>query len=127
MTERKSTKQQLAAEVERLRREIERHERLYYLEASPEISDYEFDQLMKCLVELEREHPELRTTDSPSLRVGGAPVSGFETVIHDPPMLSIENAYSFDELREWDDRVRRSLGSGPVDYVADLKIDGVSI
>src|SRR5687768_15193882 len=127
MSERKTTGKQLAAEVEKLRREIRRHEQLYYTDAAPEISDYEFDQLMKRLVELEREHPELQAIDSPSVRVGGAPVSGFETVIHDPPMLSIENAYSFDELREWDERVRRSLGSGPVDYVADLKIDGVSI
>ncbi len=114
-------------EIERLRAELVRHERLYYLDNTPEISDYEFDVMMRRLIELEDQNPELRTEDSPSARVGGAPVDGFETVIHDPPMLSIDNAYTFDELREWDQRVRNGLGLERVEYLAELKIDGLSI
>jgi len=114
-------------EINRLRKEIARHERLYYAESSPEISDYEFDQIMRRLAELEAAHPELQTPDSPTLRVGGAPVEGFETVVHDPAMLSIDNAYSFEELAAWDERVRRGLGLEQVEYNAELKIDGVSI
>ncbi|HEX8169667.1 MAG TPA: NAD-dependent DNA ligase LigA [Thermoanaerobaculia bacterium] len=113
--------------IERLRAEIERHNRLYYLDAAPEISDYDFDQLLRELQELEAAHPELHDPNSPSQRVGGAPIESFPTVIHDPPMLSIENAYSREELREWDERVRRGLGVERVEYEAELKIDGVSI
>jgi DNA ligase (NAD+) len=116
-------------EIKKLRRELERHNLLYY-EGSPEISDYDFDQMMRRLQELEAAHPELADPNSPSQRVGGALIESFQTVIHDPPMLSIENAYTLDELREWDDRVRRGLGrseSDPVEYEAELKIDGVSI
>jgi DNA ligase (NAD+) len=114
-------------EIHRLREEIRRHEQRYYVENAPEISDYDFDQLMRRLIELESEHPELQTPDSPSVRVGGAPVDGFPTVLHQPPMLSIDNAYTFDELREWDVRVKKGLGVDRVPYIADLKIDGVSI
>ncbi len=114
-------------EIESLRAELERHNRLYYLEANPEISDFEFDQKMKRLQELEALHPEYADPNSPTMRVGGAPIDEFRTVIHDPPMLSIENAYSLDELREWDKRVRRGLGRDDVEYEAELKIDGVSI
>ncbi|MGH9458487.1 MAG: NAD-dependent DNA ligase LigA [Thermoanaerobaculia bacterium] len=114
-------------EIERLRRQLERHERLYYVESAPEISDYEFDQLLRRLQELKRQHPELASPDSPTTRVGGAPVESFPTVVHDPPMLSIDNAYSLDELRAWGERVRAGLGTDRVIYSADLKIDGVSI
>jgi DNA ligase (NAD+) len=114
-------------EIASLRTELERHNRLYYLEASPEISDYEFDQLLKRLQELEAMHPEYADPNSPTMRVGGAPIDEFRTVVHDPPMLSIDNAYSLDELREWDERVRRGLGRDDVEYEAELKIDGVSI
>jgi DNA ligase (NAD+) len=114
-------------EIAKLRRELERHNRLYYVEAAPEISDFEFDQMMRRLQELEAQHPELFDPSSPSLRVGGAPIESFPTVIHDPPMLSIENAYTIDELREWDDRVKRGIGLEAVEYEAELKIDGVSI
>src|SRR5258708_19869271 len=114
-------------EIESLRAELERQNRLYYLEANPEISDFEFDQKMKRLQELEALHPEYADPNSPTMRVGGAPIDEFRTVIHDPPMLSIENAYSLDELREWDKRVRRGLGRDDVEYEAELKIDGVSI
>lgn len=118
-------------EIEKLRAELERHNRLYYLEAQPEISDYEFDQMLRRLADLEAKHPELDDANSPTKRVGGAPIESFPTVIHDPPMLSIENAYSLDELRAWDERVRRGLGKEAADdvveYEAELKIDGVSI
>jgi DNA ligase (NAD+) len=114
-------------EIATLRAELERHNRLYYLEARPEISDFEFDQMLRRLQKLEEEHPDLFDPNSPSQRVGGAPIESFPSVLHDPPMLSIENAYSKDELREWDQRVRRGLGRETVEYEAELKIDGVSI
>jgi len=114
-------------EITKLRAELERHNRLYYTEAKPEISDFEFDQLMRRLQELEAKHPELDDPNSPTRRVGGEPISEFKTVIHEPPMLSIENAYSIDELREWHERVLRGLGRDDVEYEAELKIDGVSI
>jgi DNA ligase (NAD+) len=114
-------------EIEKLRTELERHNRLYY-EGRPEISDFDFDQLMRRLQELEAAHPELDDVNSPTRRVGGAPITGdFATVIHDPPMLSIENSYTLDELREWHERVLRGLGRESVEYEAELKIDGVSI
>ena len=116
------------SEIEKLRREVERHNRLYHVEAQPEITDYDFDQMLRKLQELEAKHPELADPNSPSSRVGGEPLVGeFKTVVHDPPMLSIENAYSIEELREWDERVRRGLGRDAVEYEAELKIDGVSI
>jgi len=114
-------------EIARLRSEISRHEKLYYVDNSPELSDYEFDLLMRRLVELEEKNPDLKSEDSPSVRVGGAPVDHFESVIHDPPMLSIENAYSLEELAEWEQRVRRGLGLEEIEYAVDLKIDGLSI
>ena len=87
--------------------ELDRHNRLYYLDAAPEISDRDYDRLMARLVELETEHPELVTPDSPTQRVGGEPLAEFATVTHAVPMLSIDNTYSDDELREWDVRVRK--------------------
>ena len=110
--------------------EIRRHEGLYYERDAPEISDAEFDALMRELRELEAAHPELVTPDSPTQRVGGQPVEGFATVAHLAPMLSLDNAYSADELRAFDERVRRGLGlaaESSVGYVAELKIDGLSI
>ena len=114
-------------EIETLRAELERHNRLYYLEAKPEISDFEFDRQLKRLQELEAAHPELFDPNSPTQRVGGAPITSFPTVIHEPPMLSIENSYSLDELRDWHGRVCRGLGREEVEYETELKIDGVSI
>jgi DNA ligase (NAD+) len=115
-------------EIDRLRAEIDRHNRLYYQDAAPEISDREYDRLMARLMELEAAHPELATADSPSHRVGGAPLSEFATVTHAVPMLSIDNTYSFEEIREWDARVRRGLNAGePVHYVVELKVDGVAV
>jgi DNA ligase (NAD+) len=110
-----------------LRRLIDHHNYLYYVEARPEISDREFDRLLEELTKLETEHPELRTPDSPTQRVGGQPIEGFRTVKHREPMLSIDNTYSAEELREFDHRVRKLLGGETVHYVVELKIDGVAI
>src|SRR5215471_1580954 len=110
-----------------LSREILRHERLYYAESQPEISDADFDALMRELVALEEKYPQLATPDSPARRVGGAPSEGFATVAHAVPMLSLENAYSWEEARAWLARAARVLGSEPSGYVAELKIDGLSI
>jgi DNA ligase (NAD+) len=117
----------LARRAERLREEIFRHERLYYVEGRPEITDAEFDRLMSELLELESVHPELATADSPTRRVGGEPAEGFATVEHPFPMLSLENAYSWEEAEAWRARVVRALDSEPPGYVAELKIDGLSI
>jgi DNA ligase (NAD+) len=115
-------------EAAKLRAEIERHNRLYYVEAAPEISDREFDRLMKRLEEIEAEHPELATPDSPTQRVGGEPLPEFKAVRHSVPMLSIENTYSHDEVREWDARVRKALGPGEaVRYAVEVKVDGVAV
>lgn len=113
--------------IEKLRAELERHNHLYYVDAKPEISDFEFDQLLRELQKLEDENPDLYDPNSPTQRVGGKTIDSFPTVIHEPPMLSIENAYTLDELREWHERVLRGLGREEVEYEAELKIDGVSI
>jgi len=130
MAKKKNEGAALIAEVEKLRDEIRRHERLYYVDARPEISDYDFDQLMRRLVDLETEHPELQSPESPTVRVGGERLGKgekFKPAPHDPPMLSIENAYSLEELAEWEARVRKGLGSDDADYSVDLKIDGLSV
>jgi DNA ligase (NAD+) len=117
-----------ADRIQQLRREIRHHEELYYVHAQPEIPDAEFDALMRELQELEVANPELITPDSPTQRVGGRPAEGFPTVVHLVPMLSLDNAYNEEELRAFDERVRRGLGTrDPVQYVAELKIDGLSI
>ena len=110
-----------------LREELQRHERLYYQEAKPEISDREFDRLMAELAAIEEEQPELRTADSPTRRVGGEPTEGFEQVEHEPPMLSLDNTYDHDELREWAERLERLLPDTEIDFVCELKVDGVSL
>ena len=112
-----------------LRRQIRRHEELYYVDNAPEISDAEFDGLLHELERLEAEHPDLVTADSPTQRVAGRPTEGFATVRHLTPMLSLDNAYNEEELRAFDERVRRGSGTGaaPIAYVAELKIDGLSI
>jgi DNA ligase (NAD+) len=117
-----------AKKIEQLRTQIRRHEELYYVHDTPEISDAEFDALMRELQAIEAQHPDLVTTDSPTQRVGGRPVEGFATVEHLVPMLSLDNAFDEEELRAFDDRVRRGLDTTePVAYVAELKIDGLSI
>lgn len=119
----------LARKLDALRREIRRHERLYYVEDNPEISDAEFDALMRELVELESAHPELASPDSPSARVGGEPASELAPVRHNPnaPMLSLENAYSLEELEKFHERVVKNLGGEPFEYAIDEKIDGLGV
>jgi DNA ligase (NAD+) len=117
-----------ADRIEALRREIRRHDDLYYLHARPEISDQQYDALMRELQTLEAAHPALVTPESPTQRVAGRPAEGFATVTHAAPMLSLDNAYDEGELRAFDERVRKGLGAdGAVRYVAELKIDGLSI
>src|SRR5260370_1067894 len=113
--------------VAELRRQIERHNHLYYVQAKPEITDREFDKLYDELRELEKKHPELVTPDSPTQRVGGQPIASFHQVVHRVPMLSIEKSKTQDELSEFDARVRKALGGEKVVYVVELKIDGVSM
>ncbi len=113
--------------IQQLRDEIRRHNYLYYVLAQPEISDREFDLLMEELEKLEKEHPELITSDSPTQRVGGKPLEEFETAKHRVPMLSISNTYSEDELREYHNRVVRGLNGKKPEYVVQPKVDGVAI
>lgn len=117
----------VARRVEALRTEIARHDRLYYVEAKPEITDLEYDALMRELQELEARYPEIITPDSPTQRVGGEPLKEFATVVHSTPMLSIDNTYNEAELREFDARIRRALEGETPQYVVELKIDGVAI
>lgn len=113
--------------IDQLRSEIRRHDRLYYVDAKPEISDRDYDRLMDDLKALEAKHPELVTPDSPSQRVGGEPIEGFSTVRHALPMLSIDNTYNEEQVRDFDARIRRSLGDRPFHYLVDPKIDGLAI
>jgi DNA ligase (NAD+) len=113
--------------VEQLRAELRRHEHLYYVLDAPEISDAEYDALMNELKRIEAAHPELLTPDSPTQRVGGKPAEGFKKVRHSRPMLSLDNAYSGEELTDWDRRVRELAGALPVEYIAELKLDGLSV
>lgn len=114
-------------EIQKLRQKIRHHEHSYYVLDEPEISDAEFDGLLRRLQELEAAHPELITPDSPTQRVGGQPREGFVKVRHRRPLLSLDNAYTFDELREFDRRVREGSGRERVDYVCEHKFDGFSI
>jgi DNA ligase (NAD+) len=113
-----------AAELARL---IRHHERKYYVDAAPEISDYEFDALLRELEALETKHPELKAEDSPTQRVGGEPVKEFETVAHTMPMLSLANTYNETEVRDFDRRVREALEKEDVRYHVELKFDGVAV
>src|SRR5271166_5252935 len=113
--------------IEALRDQIRYHEHRYYVLDDPEISDAEFDRLVNELKALEAEHPELVTPDSPTQRVGGKPREGFVKVRHSTPMLSLDNAYSEEELREWERRVHELSGESHVDYVCELKLDGMSL
>src|ERR1700744_5660394 len=121
--------------IEKLRDDLHRHNQLYYVQAQPEISDQEYDRLMRELIDLEKEHPELDSPDSPSHRVGEQPIEGFKSVTHAVRMMSIDNTYSEAELRAFDERVRKGLGSsgselfneGKIDYVLEPKIDGTAV
>jgi DNA ligase (NAD+) len=113
--------------ADELRSELRRHEHLYYVLDAPEIDDAEYDALMDELKRIEAAHPELLTPDSPTQRVGGKPAEGFKKVRHSRPMLSLDNAYSVEELADWDRRVRELAGLLPVEYVAEFKMDGLSV
>jgi DNA ligase (NAD+) len=111
--------------AEKLREEIEHHNRMYYTDAAPEISDFEFDKLMKELTDIEAKYPGLKTADSPTQRVGGGPLKGFKSAAHSEPMMSLDNTYSADELREFDARVRKITEK--ITYTAEIKIDGLAV
>jgi DNA ligase (NAD+) len=116
-----------ARRIEKLRNEIRHHEHLYYVLDAPEISDAEYDARMNELKRLEAAHPDLITRDSPSQRVGGKPAEGFRKERHTRPMLSLDNAYSAEELADWDRRVHELAGNLPVEYTTELKLDGLSV
>ncbi|MCK4860218.1 MAG: NAD-dependent DNA ligase LigA, partial [Candidatus Omnitrophica bacterium] len=113
--------------IEKLRNLIREHDYKYYVENKPQISDYDYDMLMQRLAKLEKENPELISSDSPTQRVAGQSVQQFASVEHKTAMLSIENTYSPEELKEFDKRVRKNLPNEKIEYVAELKIDGVSV
>src|SRR5215471_16705855 len=123
----KNNKAGLRKEAEELREKIRRHEYLYYVEDAPEISDAAFDRLMERLKQIEAANPDLVTPDSPTIRVGGTPREGFTTVRHARSMLSLDNAFSYDALRDWDRRVREGSGREEIKYIAEHKFDGLSI
>src|ERR1700719_3876448 len=116
-----------AAQVQKLREKLRRHEHLYYVLDSPEISDAEYDAMMRELKALEETHPEVAAADSPTQRVGAKPREGFVKVAHSEPMLSLDNALDEVELRDFDRRVRSLLRGEPFQYVAELKLDGLSM
>src|ERR1700686_5116375 len=107
--------------IKDLRAEIQRHEDLYYLHENPEISDREYDELIEKLRQLEEKHPKFISPDSPTQRVGGRPAEGFPEFVHRRPMLSLDNGYSTEEVRAFDERCRKLPGGRSVKYVAELK------
>ena len=113
--------------IKQLRKDIQRHDHLYYVQDAPEITDRDYDRLMGQLKELEEKHPQWITPDSPTQRVGGAPAEGFESVAHKSPMLSLDNTYNVEELRDFHNRVVKNLGTEEVEYVVELKIDGLGV
>ena len=119
--------EEIRQKVEALRKEIRHHSYLYYVKDAPEISDYEFDHMYRALVDLEKEYPEVVTPDSPTQRVGGKASDDFRKVRFRKPMLSLANAFSADELRDFDRRVKEGLGTDRVEYITELKIDGLSM
>jgi DNA ligase (NAD+) len=114
-------------QLRKLRETIQHHEYLYFVLDRPEISDAQFDQLINELKRLEAEHPKLITPDSPTQRVGGKPSEKFLKVRHSSPMLSLDNTYSPDELRNWERRVHELSGRAELDYVCEFKLDGMSL
>jgi len=114
-------------EIARLRRELEHHNELYYVRAQPEITDFEYDRLLQRLRDLEAKYPALVTPDSPTQRVGGAPLAEFVGVRHAEPMRSLDNTYSAEDLAEWVARVHKGLPGENIDFLVELKIDGVAV
>lgn len=121
------TEDQALQEIKRLSEEINYHNHLYYQEDRSEISDYDFDQLLKRLIQLEQQFPQYKFEDSPSQRVGGTITKNFKTVVHQYPMLSLGNTYSKEELIEWDERVKKGLGTEDYQYFCELKFDGTAL
>lgn len=119
--------QTVAAQIAALRSELRRHDRLYYVEAKPELTDLEYDRLLQQLQQLEATHPELITPDSPTQRVGGEPIAGFVQVEHRVPMLSIENVYDEAGLAEFGERVTRLAGTADLEWIVEFKVDGVAL
>ncbi|MCX7785763.1 MAG: NAD-dependent DNA ligase LigA [candidate division WOR-3 bacterium] len=119
------TKAQAQKEIEKLRQEINYHNYRYYVLNDPVISDYEYDMLLKRLIELEQKFPELITSDSPTQRVGGEPIKEFKPVTHSPLMLSLDNTYSYEELKDFDKRIRKSVSD--FNYIVEQKVDGVAV
>ena len=122
-----SGKQSIQHQIKRLREQIHRHDYLYYVENAPEISDREYDRLMEKLIELEKSHPELVTSDSPTQRVTGTVTKVFPVVKHRVPMMSLDNTYNAEELKAFHQRVQKQLPGEEIEYVVELKIDGVSL
>ncbi|TCL37166.1 DNA ligase (NAD+) [Anaerospora hongkongensis] len=122
-----STREETVREMEELRRLLHYHSHRYYVLDAPEIADAEFDRLYQRLVKLEQAYPDLITADSPTQRVGGTPAEGFERVAHSVPMLSLANAFSAEDLLAFDTRVKSGLDGEPLEYVVELKIDGLAI
>src|SRR6185437_16205857 len=119
--------QSVERQIDELRETIRHHEHLYYVLDAPELPDAEFDRLMQQLKKLEAAHPELITADSPTQRVGGQPREGVAKAQHSSPMLSLDNAYNEGELRDWARRVYELAGKSKVDFVCELKLDGMSL
>lgn len=126
MISKEAEREAIREEIERLRAEIHRHDYLYYVLAQPEISDREYDHLMRRLQDLEARYPEFITPDSPTQRVGGSPLEEFTSVTHRLPMMSLSNCYTFEELEDFHRRVMELYGDHP-EYVCELKIDGVAV
>ncbi|NSW76351.1 MAG: NAD-dependent DNA ligase LigA [Candidatus Atribacteria bacterium] len=120
-------REEVHREIERLRELIHHHDYLYYVLGAPEISDAEYDALFRRLSELEREFPEFVTPDSPTQRVGGKPLEEFASITHSRAMLSLDNAFTEEDIRNFDRRVKRMLGTGEISYVLELKIDGLAV
>ena len=109
--------------IDDLREKINHHNRLYYTEASSEISDFEYDTLYRELQNLEAKYPEYLTPDSPTMRVGGAPLTSFEHITHSVPMMSLDNTYTYDEIRDLDTQLRKISGGRPFTYILEPKVD----
>ncbi|MDK2900734.1 MAG: ligase, partial [Thermosipho sp. (in: thermotogales)] len=120
-------KKKFKEEIEKLREEIEYHNYRYYVLADPVISDEEYDKLLKRLIELEKKYPEFYSPTSPTQKVGGKVLDGFKKVMHSIPMLSLDNTYNEEEIKEFDERIKKLLGVNEVEYVCELKIDGISV
>ncbi|MBA2621417.1 MAG: NAD-dependent DNA ligase LigA, partial [Acidobacteria bacterium] len=122
----RSDKNSVQSKIENLRREINRHNELYYQKSAPEISDAEFDALLVDLKKLEEENPQFITPDSPTRRVGGR-AEGFKSFVHRVPLMSLDNSYDIDDLKSFDERCRKLADGRDFQYVAELKIDGLSL